>query len=106
MVRRLVNDNSDVTDQSLFKYTTQELNIKHALVTPDLRVFKDVERIRPVSGSSSDVLDGVGNVRPEFVNSNVEVIGDEKLSSVCHLTGEEGSVGQNLVLGVDLGVDV
>lgn len=106
MIRRLVDDDGNVSNQSLFEHTSQELNVKHALIATDLRVFKDVERVGPVACASTNVGDRVGHVRPQFVDANIEIIGNEELTRVCHLSRDERAVGKRLPLRVNFGVNV
>jgi hypothetical protein len=68
VIRRLVNDDGDVSDQTLLEHASEELDVEHGLVAADLGILEDVERIGPVSGSASvrEVLDRVGDVWPEL----------------------------------------
>lgn len=126
VISRLVDDNGNVTDQTLLQDTAEEANVEHGLVAADLGVLEDVERVDPVSGpaSAGQVLDGVGDVWPKLdgvlsvdadglrvkrahlVDSDINVIWHEELTSVSHLTRDKGAVGQHVPLGVDSSVDV
>jgi len=85
---------SDESSDPLTDHSAQQMHLEHRVVFAlwSMRVFKDIERVSPVTRSATDILDRVRDIRPHLVHNRVHIVFEEELTDMRQSSANECAV--------------